>query len=714
MKKILALLLALVMVASMFVGCGNTNNPSNNDGEKVSAESVNPTDKPNDNVGGDDNINDDGNNDDGNNDDGNNDDGNNDDNTPSLEGKAVITLVGATFADGKTTATYDVDTLVSVIAPEKNGETFIAWKDSEGNVLERLNDYDFVATENVTLTAEYVKTTSEGELLFDTDDGKTYYVAGIGTWTGNTLVIPDTYNGKPVTRIGNNAFKGNKEIINLILPESIETIGDGAFEDCSSLKTINLPKSLSEAPDLDGCDSLTIVYYDINDCYTVFYYGVRRVIVGDGVSIVKLHCYDLKDITIPSTVIDVSIHLEGEWIYTINYQGTLDDWVTTAHSYSAPYRLNCKGGIPDEYTVGVSEIVKGAFAGMKNLKKVIIPGNVSGDFEGLFRDSSITSITLMEGITKIEETMFSGCCNLEEVNLPCNLYEGIGFEAFTNCKALKSIVLPIGMGSLSGYAFLNCTSLSSIVFPADATEIGYLQNPHSNWKFPIFEGCDNLKEWTLSPFTTTIYSDHFATYPSKINFIGTQSEWENGLGSQFGYVFSGAEIVFKANTVYDFDGGLRYTSNGDGTCWASIIPNTEVTNFVIPKESPSGDKVIWIPSFRDNSTVESIEIYAEFGTLSNSFVYRCPSLTTLVLHDGITEIVEYAIILQDSPNINNLTLPKSLQFLGKIDVGNLEIINFNGTKEEWHSIQKADNLCYKTVTVRCSDGDIIVEYVEEY
>lgn len=596
MKKLLALLLTLALLVTALVACGNNDNPpDNNPDQPPSGANGDSTTDGNETVGGDETT--DGNETTGGNETVGGDEtaggdetiGGND--TPTLEGKAVITLIGATFADGKTTETYDVDTLVSVVAPDKDGETFIAWKDSNGNVLERLNDFDFIATENVTLTAEYVKTASEGELYFDTDDGKTYYVAGVGTWKGNTLVIPDTYSGKPVVRIGNNVFKDNKDIITLTLPETIETIGDNAFENCSSLKTINLPKSLSEVPEFDNCGSLTTVYYDINECY-FNNSAVRRVVVGDSVSVVNMSFIGwrgLKDITIPETVTSITIHNTDRKAYTINYEGTLDNWIVIDHPNIDFYWLNCEGGIPDEYTISVSEVKAKAFAGMRNLKKVIIPANVSGDFEELFGGSSLNSIVISEGITEIANSMFGGCYNLTEVKLPVSL-ETIGGYAFNGCSALKSIILPPNVTFLADNAFGYCTELVSITLPA---EINWIAEG-------TFANCGKLTEWTISPFVEAIDSGAFEIYPTKVNYTGTQGEWESGIGSTHSYLFGAAEIVFKANTVYDFESGLRYTSNGDGTCWVSVIPNTDVTEFIIPETSPNGDKVVWIHSSLEN------------------------------------------------------------------------------------------------------------------
>lgn len=90
------------------------------------------------------------------------------------------------------------------------------------------------------------------------DDKSSYYVAGIGTETGTEIVIPDTYNGKPVTAIGSLAFSC-EPITSITIPDSVTTIRDNAFSGCSSLINITIPNSVTsiELGAFTNCSSLT-------------------------------------------------------------------------------------------------------------------------------------------------------------------------------------------------------------------------------------------------------------------------------------------------------------------------------------------------------------------------------------------------------------------------------------------------------------------------
>lgn len=151
----------------------------------------------------------------------------------------------------------------------------------------------------------------KGELLYElTEDSKGYVVKGIGTAFSETLDIPATYRGLPVTEIDKNAFKGFSHIEkivfgenltdvgmsafennisletvvmneklesmlgnvfrgctslkNVTLPSKLETLGANAFVGCASLETINIPKSLSRVNGnlFNGCSNLKKIVFE--------------------------------------------------------------------------------------------------------------------------------------------------------------------------------------------------------------------------------------------------------------------------------------------------------------------------------------------------------------------------------------------------------------------------------------------------------------------
>ncbi|MBR2915745.1 MAG: leucine-rich repeat domain-containing protein [Clostridia bacterium] len=99
----------------------------------------------------------------------------------------------------------------------------------------------------------------EGEIEYVLDDrGSFYNVASCGTYTGSKVVIPAEINGLPVKSIDPYAFAYNKYIEEVVLPDTIITIGQRAFYHCVNLKKINFPEKLWSIHDkaFEGCRSL--------------------------------------------------------------------------------------------------------------------------------------------------------------------------------------------------------------------------------------------------------------------------------------------------------------------------------------------------------------------------------------------------------------------------------------------------------------------------
>ena len=101
-------------------------------------------------------------------------------------------------------------------------------------------------------------TGSKGLTYTLNSDGRGYTCTGIGTCTETEIVL-DTYNGKPVTAIGYEAFRGCSQMTSISIPSSVTRIEQSAFRECTGLTSVVIPKRVTEISIqlFEGCTSLT-------------------------------------------------------------------------------------------------------------------------------------------------------------------------------------------------------------------------------------------------------------------------------------------------------------------------------------------------------------------------------------------------------------------------------------------------------------------------
>ncbi|MBQ8292514.1 MAG: leucine-rich repeat protein [Bacilli bacterium] len=381
--------------------------------------------------------------------------------------------------------------------------------------------------------AESESTGSVGLQYTLNSGGASYAVTGIGTCTDTNVVIPNEYNGLPVTSIEANAFKHCKDIITVEIPENIVEIGDDAFYSCLKLKDLIIE---------GNNNSMTIGSY-------AFYY-----------------CRVLNN---------------------VYFKGTVEEWckISFKDSYSNPmnytsnfYMLNEKGEYKKvtklEIPSTVTSIGNYQFAGLYDLREVIIPNTVTSIGDSAFAGCySLTSIEIPESITKISDYAFSSCYIYNLVN-NSNLGISIGSSNYGNIahytikltnkdgsvkqkngvmeyiekdgfvfikekevyklinyvgseetvtlpldingnkytifqmRGVKNLIIPEGFTEINDYAFYDCSTLESVKIPTSVTRIG-------NY---AFNGCKNLTELFIPNSVENLGSSAFS-YCNNLNKV---------------------------------------------------------------------------------------------------------------------------------------------------------------------------------------------------
>ena len=148
------------------------------------------------------------------------------------------------------------------------------------------------------------------------NDGQSYSIADCNTSVSGNLVIPATYNGLPVTIIGNDAFLNCCSLTSVTIPDSVTSIGTHAFSSCESLKNITIPNSVTSIGNdaFSNCESLKNV--TIPDSVTSIGYGTF------------FCCKSLTQVTLSNSVTsigDLAFYHCSNLVY-VTYCGTEEQW----------------------------------------------------------------------------------------------------------------------------------------------------------------------------------------------------------------------------------------------------------------------------------------------------------------------------------------------------------------------------------------------------
>lgn len=180
---------------------------------------------------------------------------------------------------------------------------------------------------------------SEGLEYKLSDDGESYSVVGIGTCTDADISIPNIYNDKPVTSIGDYAFRDCTSLTSVKIPDSVTNIGWFAFYDCASLTNVKIPGGVTMIGDyaFSFCTSLTSVTIpdSVTDIGFSAFYG----------------CTSLTSVTIGNSITSIGDLAFGDCtsLIEIHYNGTKKQWafIDKAHNWDSNagnYTIYCTDG----------------------------------------------------------------------------------------------------------------------------------------------------------------------------------------------------------------------------------------------------------------------------------------------------------------------------------------------------------------------------------
>ena len=316
-------------------------------------------------------------------------------------------------------------------------------------------------------------------------DGKTLiqYAAG--------KKVTDFYIPDSVTSIGYGAIYGCTSLTNIMIPDSVTSIGVLLFSYCPNLTSINVSENNSYYKSIDGNlyskDGKTLIQYAVGKKVTDFYIPDSVTSIGYGAF---YGCASLTNITIPDSVTSIGTYA----FYGCTSITSINVSENNSYYKSIDGNLYSKDGKTlIQYAVGkkvtnfyipdsVTSIGSYAFYNCTSLVSIEIPNSVTSIGGYAFDNcTSLTNITIPDSVTSIGDYVFYNCTSLTNITIPDNV-TSIGVYAFYNCTSLTNITIPDSVTSIEFGAFYGCTSLKSIIIPNSVTNI----------EISAFRDCSNL------------------------------------------------------------------------------------------------------------------------------------------------------------------------------------------------------------------------------
>ena len=443
-----------------------------------------------------------------------------------------------------------------------------------------------------------------------------------------SVTIPSTLGGKTVTSVGAYAFYYCNGLASVTIPNSVKSIGEGAFQGCG-LTSVTIP------------DGVTI----IGDEAFSYCVGITNVTISKSVINIGYEAFafcNLEEITLPFVGSRRGNSGSADSLFGYifaHYPGK------TRQYYSDDSYIECI--IPS------------------SLKKVIVTDETALGYGAFYKCKELTSITISDSVTNIGTKAFFGCNGLTSVTIP-NSVKSIGEGAFRGC-GLTSVTIPNSVTDIGMGAFCGCSGLVQIIMPFVGARRG-----NSGWSDSLFGyifyggelglfGVHRGPGWSPDPGYYTPY------IPSGLRSIVITDE--TVIGCKAFYRCSGLRNLTIPDSVtsigdeafYDGNGLMRLTIPDSVTSIGaeSFSRCSGLGSVTIPDSVTSiGAGAFWGCSGLTSVTIPQCVCDSRLSTVFRS----CDSIKNVIISEGVTSVADDAFY--NCSGLTSVTIPDSVVNIG--------------------------------------------------
>lgn len=475
-----------------------------------------------------------------------------------------------------------------------------------------------------------------------------------------SITLPDSLGeGTTTTPIGASAFENCTALTSITIPKNVLTLGNRVFANCTALKTVKFHDNFTGFT----CSSTTV-----NNTKNATFFGCSSlgdIQLGDNVTsigcafatsgITSIALFANKLASIPTYAFYncarlTTVTFDGAKSSTITSIGNsaflnctaLKNIVLPINDSATTFTLGSStfSGCTSLSTLDTSKVTavgsscfKGSGITQLDLRKV---SSITTSHSSLTENcASLTKLQLNDSVTTIPSSMLKGCASLVEFTLPASLTSIKGSKVLEGC-GIKNLVVPAGvtLNSLDNSAFENSTGLETIEFKYATTSKNF------NFKYYTFRNSKNLKSVKFdASLPMTQLNDTFHGCSSLESF--TIPETVTTITNKTFYGCSSLKSMVLPEKVKSVNGTVS-----NGVTYGIFADCTSLETVKIPSTWTS------IPSymFYNCTSLKSVDMPTEkITSIATYAFYNTTSMTSFTIPQNVTSIASMAFMYSGVP-----------------------------------------------------------------